>query len=156
MNANRLALLFLCFFFVLSSCHQQTEEDRVKKVITTVQKAAEEKDVKEILSHLSKTYRDPQGNDYDGVKGLLLLYFYRHQQISIFIPDLAVSVTDSSGAAKFQAVLTGRNKGAGNILPESLGVYVFDVTFVKDAEEWKIASAKWERLADSMPASSGQ
>jgi len=145
--------LFAAIFMVpfTQGCHKETEEDKVKKVIISVQKAAEEKDIKEVLSHLSRTYRDPQGNDYEGVKGLLLFYFFRHQKVSIFIPDLEIRVSDSAAAAKFQAVLSGRNQGVGNILPESLGVYVFDVSFMKESGEWKITSAKWERFSESLP-----
>lgn len=143
--------LFAVIFTVLftQGCRKETEED--KKVIISVQKAAGEKDIKEILSHLSRTYRDPQGNDYEGVKGLLLFYFFRHQKVSIFIPDIEITVSESAAAARFQAVLTGRNKGVGNILPESMGVYVFDVSFMKESGDWKITSSKWERFAESAP-----
>lgn len=143
------ALLLMAI--MLYGCHTETEEDKVKKVITTVQKAAESKDVKEVLSHVSKTYHDPQGNDYEGIKGLLLFYFFRHQSVSIFIPELDISVHDRAAAAKFQAVLSGRNKGAGDILPEALGVYVFDVSLAQEEGKWKVTSAKWERFADALP-----
>lgn len=143
------ALLLIAM--MLHGCHTETEEDKVKKVITTVQKAAENKDVKEVLSHVSKTYHDPQGNDYEGIKGILLFYFFRHQNVSIFIPELDVAVHDGAAAAKFQAVLSGRSKGAGDILPEALGVYVFDVSLAREEGKWKVTSAKWERFADTLP-----
>ncbi len=146
------ALLLAAVIF--HGCHTETEEDKVKKVITTVQRAAEKKDVKEVLSHVSKTYHDPQENDYEGIKGLLLFYFFRHQSVSIFIPELEVAVHDGVAAAKFQAVLSGRNKGAGDILPEALGVYVFDVSLGREEGKWKVTSAKWERFADALPEKS--
>lgn len=45
---------------VMGSCHIDTEQDKVKKVVLKVQQAAENKDLKQVLSHLSKTYKDPR------------------------------------------------------------------------------------------------
>ncbi|HET6364035.1 MAG TPA: hypothetical protein VFG02_03215, partial [Nitrospirota bacterium] len=46
---------------------RDTEQTKVRKIITDVQRAAEEKDIRTILGHLSRTYRDPQGYDYNGI-----------------------------------------------------------------------------------------
>jgi len=42
----------------------------------------------------------------------------------------------------------GTSEPAPALLPESLGMYAFDVTFTKESDEWKVASAKWERAAE--------
>jgi hypothetical protein len=145
--------LILLLGLTAPACHKETEQDRVKKVITSVQKAVEEKDIRTILGHLSKTYRDPQGHDYDGIKGLLLFYFYRHQKISVYIPALDVSITGPTARAVFQPVLTGGNKAesAGDLLPEALGLYNFDVSLAKEPDGWKVTSAKWERAGRGLP-----
>jgi len=144
-------LVALCILAVSTpGCHKETEQDKVKKVITTIQKSAEEKDVKKIINSLSRTYGDPQGYSYDTIKGLLLGYFFRHQKISVYITNLDISVEGASAKAHFQAVLTdrGTSEPAPALLPESLGMYAFDVTFTKESDEWKVASAKWERAAE--------
>jgi hypothetical protein len=33
-------------------------------------------------------------------------------------------------------------------LPESLGVYAFEVLLKKESGDWKVISAKWERVGD--------
>ncbi len=138
-----------CLIDVLPGCHKETEQDKVKKVITSVQKAAEEKDVKKIIACISKTYRDPQGYDYDSIKGLLLGYFFRHQKVHVYIPDIVVSVEGASGKAEFEAVLTGGQSGsAADILPESLGIYAFEVSLQKEENEWKVISARWNRAGE--------
>jgi ketosteroid isomerase-like protein len=78
-------------------------------------------------------------------------YFYQHPKISIYITKLDVSVKSDSAMAIFQAVLTssGAAGSASAILPESLGVYEFDVSFSKESDEWKVVSAKWERIGDA-------
>ena len=149
----------ICLILLLGSaapaCHKETEQDRVKKIITSVQRAVEEKEIRTILGHLSKTYRDPQGHDYDGIKGLLLFYFYRHQKISVYIPALDVSITGPTASAVFQPVLTGNKTGsAADLLPEALGLYDFDVSLVKEPDGWKVTSAKWERAGQGLPGGS--
>jgi hypothetical protein len=133
-------------------CHKETEQDKVKKLITSLQKATEEKDLKTIITSLSKSYNDPQGNNYESIKGLVLAYFYRYPKISMYIPSLDVSVEDLSAKAVFQAVLTARGSSdsAPAVMPESLGMYAFDLALKKESGEWKVVSAKWERVGDAV------
>ena len=148
--------LFACFLLwmilIVPGCRKETEEDRVKKVVTSVQKAAEEKKIMAALEHLSRTYRDPQGYDYDGIKGLLAFYFFRHPKVRVYIPSIDVTVTGQVSTAVFEAVLTGAESGdaGGFLLPASLGVYRFDVSLHKEQERWKVVSAKWERIGDRL------
>ncbi len=144
-------LVALCILLASAlGCHKETEQDKVKKIITTVQAAAEDKDIRKIINTLSRTYSDQQGYTYDTIKGLLLGYFFRHQKISVYVTNLDISVEGASAKALFQAVLTGRGTSESTpaLLPESLGMYAFDVTFTKESDEWKVASAKWERVAE--------
>lgn len=150
MNPLRIMICALALALPLS-CHKSTEEDKVKNVITGVQKAAEEKGIRTVLGHVSKSYHDPQGYDYEGIKGLLAYYFFRHQKVSVFIPGLDVRVDDGTAHAKFQAILSGREKAesVSPILPEALGVYDFDVSFTKEEGDWKVTAAVWKRVGDA-------
>jgi hypothetical protein len=58
--------LLLLFTMTITAigCHKETEEDKIRKVIIAIQKAAEEKEIKKIVSNLSEDYNDPQGNNY--------------------------------------------------------------------------------------------
>ena len=139
--------------FLISGCHKETEQDKVRKVIATIQKAAEEKDIRKVVNSLSKTYNDPQGFTYDTIKGFLLGYFFKHQNIHVYITNLDVVADEGAGSAVFQAILSGGNKtgSAADILPEALGMYAFDVSFKKEDGEWKVSSAKWNRVAGNSP-----
>jgi hypothetical protein len=136
---------------VTNGCHVDSEQDKVKKVVHKVQRAAENKDIKQVLSHLSKTYKDPQGNNYDEIKDLLLYYFIRHAKVSVPIANLEVRIDGSHAAAAFQAVLSGRNKteSISDILPKALDVYNFDATLALESGEWRIVSAKWDRSGEA-------
>ena len=134
----------------IPGCHKETEQDKVKKVINNIQKAAEEKDVKKISNSLSKTYIDPHGFKYDTIKDLLLGYFFQHPKISVYITDLEISVADTFSKAVFQAVLTGGSKtgSTSDLIPESLGIYAFVVEFKKEPDGWKVTSATWVRVGE--------
>ncbi len=68
--------IVLCSLLLpVSGCHKKTETDRVKEVITGIQKAGEEKNIGKIMGHLSRKYGDQEGNDYNSIKGFLLAYF---------------------------------------------------------------------------------
>jgi len=143
-------LLLFTMTITLPGCHKETEQDKVRKVITEIQKAAEEKKVKNIISNLSKTYNDPQGFNYDTIKGFLLGYFFRYPKISAYIANLEISVENISAKASFQAVLTGRTEtgSAAGLVPESLGIYAFVVEMKKEPDGWKVTSATWQRVGD--------
>lgn len=151
-SINRIIGLFIlgCALTSMPACHKDTEQDKVKKVITDIQTAAADKDVKKIVGSLSKTYSDPQGFTYDTIKGLLLGYFFRHQKIHAYITNLDVTVRDASATAAFQALLSGGdNTGSpADLLPEALGLYAFEVSFKMESGEWKVISAKWDRIGD--------
>jgi hypothetical protein len=143
-------LYILPVLLLLGSCSKEKEEDKVKKVVISVQQAAEEKKISAVLDHISRSYRDPQGNDYNGVKGLLAFYFFRHQKVSVYMPNIDIMVTGPTAKAVFQAILTGRGTGeaAGGILPEALGAYNFEVLLSKEDGAWNVTSAKWERAGE--------
>ena len=140
-------VLMILAVLCLTGCHKDTDEDKIKNIIAGVQKAAGEKDTRTVLGHLSKTYRDPQGNNYDGIKGLLLFYFMKHRQVNAYVPDLDISIENNAAQVSFQAVLSGAGAGQG-LLPEALGIYAFNVVMQKESGTWKITSAKWERIGE--------
>ena len=141
-------LIFLIFVIAMTvlGCHKETDQDKVKKVIADIQTAGDEKDIRKIMNNLSKTYSDPQGFNYEGIKGLLLGYFFRYPKISVYINSLTISIEDTSAKAVFQTVLTSGEKTGSvtDVIPQSLGVWDFDVSLKKESSDWKVTSAKWE------------
>ena len=158
MHFQRTGAVLIVVLAVLSltACSKKTDTDRVRAVINAVQKAAEDRDVREALSHVDRNYRDPAGNDYQAIKGMMLYYFFRHQKISIIVSNLETVVDGASVSAHFQAILSSRTGSADNILPDALGAYRFDISFRNDQGDWKIVSARWkpwgEAVQDAVPS----
>ncbi|MGD0021624.1 MAG: hypothetical protein ABSC54_04915 [Smithellaceae bacterium] len=147
---KRVVTIFLIFVIIMMAslgCHKETDQDKVKKVVADIQTAGDEKDIRKIMNNLSKTYSDPQGFNYEGIKGLLLGYFFRYPKISVYINSLTISVEDTSARAVFQTVLTSGEKTGSvtDVIPQSLGVWDFDVSLKKESSDWKVTSAKWEQ-----------
>ena len=149
---RRVVTISLIFVIIITAlgCHKMTDQDKVKKVITDIQKAAEEKDVKKIINNLAKTYNDPQGYNYETIKGLLIGYFFQYPKISAYITNIEISIENTSAKAVFQTVLTSGNKtgSAADVIPQSLGMYDFDVSLNKELNGWKVTSAKWEQAVN--------
>lgn len=146
---RRVVTIFLIFVIAMTvlGCHKETDQDKVKKVVADIQTAGDEKDIREIMNNLSKNYSDPQGFNYEGIKGLLLGYFFRYPKISVYINSLTISVEDTSARAVFQTILTSGEKTGSvtDVIPQSLGVWDFDVSLKKESSDWKVTSAKWEQ-----------
>ena len=83
--------------------------------------------------------------------GMLLGYFFRHQKIHVFITNLDVTVQDGVAQVVFQAVLSGgtKHESVGDLLPNALGMYAFEVSLTKESNEWLANSARWVRTGAS-------
>jgi len=146
---RRIVTMSLVFVIIITAlgCHKETEQDKVKKVITDIQMAAQEKDISKIINNLAKTYNDPQGFNYETIRGLLLGYFFQYPKISAYINNLEISIEGTSAKAVFQTVLTSGNKtgSVSDVIPQSLGTYDFNVSLKKEWNGWKVTSARWEQ-----------
>ncbi len=142
------AFILFAILFGVSACDRETDENKIKNVITAIQTAAEHKDVKNVIDHLSETYRDSQGNNREGIKALLLGYFFRYPKISVYINNLQITIKESSAQASFETVLTSKEKTGSlkDIIPQALGIYAFDVELKKESGDWKVTSASWEDI----------
>ena len=58
-------------------------------------------------------------------------------------------VSRSAAQVMFQTVMTGHGTG-GDILPDALGAYNFEVHLSKEDGTWKITSATWEPGGEAM------
>lgn len=146
---KRAVTIFFIFLIAMTilGCQKESEQDKVKKVITGIQAAGEEKNIRKIMNNFSKTYSDPQGYNYEGIHGLLVGYFFRYPKISVYIDNLKISVENTEANAVFQTVLTSGEKTGSitDVIPQSLGAWNFDVSLKKESGDWKVTKAKWEQ-----------
>ena len=140
-------IAFTCFFFILSSCTKPISEgDKLKAIVNEVAEAAQNKDIDEIRKHISKSYRDQEGNDYDGVRKILLYHFIRAEAISAFVRSTDVEIKGDTALVKANVLLVrGKEiKSIKDIIPESAAGYSFEMIFKKEGKDWKVVSGAWQ------------
>ncbi|MHB8110689.1 MAG: hypothetical protein ACYDHW_11730 [Syntrophorhabdaceae bacterium] len=145
-----IAFFLLILLFSVSACRKTSDEEKIQSIITKIQKAAEEKESSTIMEHISLAYSDSQGFGYETLKRTLRGYFFRFPRISTFINKRDISIEGENAKVALQAILTS-GKTTGSItdaIPESLGVYIFNVSLKKESSDWKIVSATWKRVGE--------
>lgn len=154
---KRVLLLFAVFpligiiFFLRSllSGPAQTEEAILMGLVERMAAAAEERKVKEIFPHLSPQYKDLRGRTADDIKILIKYQYLRGGVLSVFIAGKEVSVDRSEtplrARMEVRALLTQGTKVKKllDIMPDSARALIFDLSFIKDQEVWKLISADW-------------
>ncbi|MBI5287287.1 MAG: hypothetical protein HY878_06835 [Deltaproteobacteria bacterium] len=139
--------MIFCSLLILSGCAKGvSEEDRLRGIVDEVASAGEKKDIEGVRRHLSKTYKDQEGNDYDGVKRVLLYHFLRAETVSIFVRGVDVEIKGGTALVRANVVLVrGKEiKSLKDIIPESAVGYRFDVVFKKEDGGWKAINGQWQ------------
>ena len=140
-------VILLFFFLALSACAKPiSEEAQLKAIVNEVAEAAQKKDIDRIRKHISKLYRDQEGNDYDGVRRVLLYHFIRAETVSVFVRSVDTEIKENTAIVRANVILVrGKDiKSISDIIPESAAGYRFEVVFKKEKEDWKIISAQWQ------------
>lgn len=136
--------LVLC---ALAGCARHSDEEEIRGLVRSSVEAAEGKDLASFMKAVSKDYRDDQGNDYNGVKGILLFQFMRQGNIKVYLMHVEVRVEGTTAFCEARAaLLRGQDvKALKDIVPQDADVLRFNIIFKKEKDGWKAVGAGWER-----------
>ncbi|MBI5826113.1 MAG: hypothetical protein HZB22_00020 [Deltaproteobacteria bacterium] len=136
--------LALC---VLPGCARHGDEEEIRGLIRLSVEASEGKDLASLMKAVSKDYRDGHGNDYNGVKGVLLFQFMRPGNIKVYIRHVEVKVEGTTAICEVRAaLLRGQDfKELKDIVPQDADVLRFNIIFKRERDGWKAVSAEWAR-----------
>ncbi|UCD83474.1 MAG: hypothetical protein JSU92_09190 [Deltaproteobacteria bacterium] len=152
-KSNIIAATTLFFLITFFGCSKPppTEEGVIRGIIDEVAEKASAKDIMAIKKHISKSYRDRRGNDYQAISGILLYHFWA-EKTSVYLTEVEVSVEGEEANAVVKAILTrGKEfKSLKDLIPDAASYYQFDVVFRKEDGKWLVRSGDWK------PASSVQ
>ncbi|MBN1226666.1 MAG: hypothetical protein JXA79_06710, partial [Deltaproteobacteria bacterium] len=86
-------------------------------------------------------------NDYQAIRGLLVYHFLRAETVSVFIRSVKIEVKQDTAAVKAKVILSrGKKvKHIEDLLPESAGLFIFEVTFTKEKDKWMVIEANWHQ-----------
>jgi len=143
------AALVILSLAILPSCKPKvSDEEQIKAAVVEMAKAAEAKDVSAVKGHISKNYKDPAGNDYNAMKGILAYYFMQPEGISVFLREQKVELRGEKGYDTVRAVISrgGKVDSAVSVLPSEAGGFILDLTFEKEDGDWMLTSAIWREV----------
>jgi hypothetical protein len=143
--APRHALCVLLLTILGSCSDSQSPEEAVRSVITSMEKAAEARDVGDMVEHVSESYRDGYGQGRDEVSRYIRGYFIANQSIHLLtrIEELDFPSKEEARATVLVGML-GRDAGAAT-WDVAADVYRFKITLLREDGEWKLTYAEWVR-----------
>lgn len=152
---NRLAstfffLLLIMLLTALVACgEEQTPEQQVRQYIATAKAAAEGRDVIALSELISERYSDAGRRDRRAVVGLITGYFLRHKNIHLFtqIKEIAFPVTDVTKVKLYVAMAGTPVTGAQALIDLRADLYQFDLTLLKESDDWRLQNASWQRAS---------
>jgi hypothetical protein len=133
---------FVFALFLLFACR---ESDPIAAKVDAIADAAEDRDVSDVMSHLSANFDGNRGE----IEGYLKRYFFAYQSFDVSVLDLRSQVSGDEAWATFRVNMIGVPKTLGGIdqyMPRSAS-YRFEVSLRDEGGEWKVVSARWEDLA---------
>jgi hypothetical protein len=141
---TNLALAWAAALALLTGCSDDASpEQQVRSVIESMERAAEARDVGDLMEHISASYRDAQGQDRAEASRYARGYFVANQSIHLLtrIESLEFPSPDEA-RVKLQVAMAGRggDQGAASL---SADLYDFDVALVHEDGEWKVSYADW-------------
>lgn len=140
---SRVALVWISLG-LLTACSDGTSPDQqVRAVIESMEVAAEQRDVGELMEHISANYRDGQGQDRAEASRYARGYFVVNQSVHLLtrIESLEFPAPDEA-RVKLQVGMAGRagEQGAAGLTAD---LYDFDLVLIREGDDWKLSYADW-------------
>ena len=141
-----MALLILvpCGLFsgiLMSGCaEKKTDEALIQAQIETLQAAIESHERGKFMAVIDEQYQDQLNNDRQSLQRMLLGFFFRYKDISVYVSATKISIQRIRADAQSQVVVTGGK----NLLPESARHYQVHSCWKKVSDEWLLSCLEWE------------
>ena len=140
MKKYLVGVLFLFTVFLVGCSEQQSDEEQIKAQIQLLQQAIENHSRSDFMSVIGEQYYDRLNSDRKSLQRMLIGYFLRYKDISVFVSATQVELIQTRAEAKSQVVITG---GKG-LIPEDARHYEVKSCWKKDSGEWFLTCLEWE------------
>jgi hypothetical protein len=132
---------------LLAGCGDaDSPEQQVRKVIAAIEVAAEQRDVSDLMRHVSKNYRDGNGDGPDEASRYVRGYFIANQSIHLLTRVEEIQFLSSDEArANVLVGMVGREAAASGSWDLAADLYEFDVALLHEGGDWKVTYARWNR-----------
>ena len=140
---RHLSCLWIVSTLLAGCADDASPEQQVRAVIDSMEQAAEQRDVGDLIEHVSASYRDARGQDRAEASRYARGYFLANQSVHLLtrIQSLEFPSPDEA-RVKVQVGMAGRGTDPG-ASALSADLYDFDVALVREDGEWKVTYADW-------------
>ena len=129
---------------LLAGCSDDASpEQQVRAVVDSMELAAEERDVGDLMEHVSVAYRSAEGQDRAETSRYVRGYFVANQSIHLLtrIESLEFPTPDEA-RVRLQVGMAGGGAAQG-ATGLSADLYDFEIALVHEGGEWKVSYADW-------------
>jgi hypothetical protein len=139
------AILTLLLSFS-QGCSSDSAEAQVRHTLDVMERAAEDRDVGDLMEHVSAEYRDAYGQGKQEVAPYVRGYFIANQSIHLLtrIEKLEFPLPDEAHVT-VQVGMVGRDAEASSAWNLAVDLYEFQVTLRREGDEWQVRYAQWRR-----------
>jgi hypothetical protein len=129
---------------LLTACSDPASpEQQVRAVLDSMEAAVEARDVGDLLEHVSANYRDGQGQDRAEASRYARGYFIANQSVHLLTRIASLEFPSPDEArVKLQVGMAGGG-GEPGATTLNADLYDFDLTLIREADEWKLSYADW-------------
>lgn len=137
---NVFALLIMSLGLLAACSDADSPEQQVRSVIERMELAAENRDVGDLMEHVSEDYRGAGGMGPEEVARYLRGYFIANQSIHLLtrIEDLTFP-TDGEARAQVLVGMVGRDAAATKQWDLAADLHTFKIALRREADDWKVS-----------------
>ena len=151
----------LGILLLLSACgrEQQPLQAQLLSTIESIQQAAKDKDLGDLMQHVSTAYLDSEGRTWKDVQRIAQFEFFRHHRIYTYklLKEMNIVGDEFANAVILVAIAGQPIDNIQQLTGQQLNrmradLMRFDVAFTF-AEHWQVSAARWQRaqLEDFLP-----
>lgn len=147
------ALAAIVLVKLLLPARPRGPEERIRAMFDAVAKAAQEREVDEVVEVLSErfTARNAEWHaSRDEIRRLIGLELLRGQWVRVGISSAEIVVDGKRAKASVDALLSrseDRGKGLGALLPGEASVHRFGLDLEEEQDgEWRVVSGTWRQI----------
>ncbi|MBM75312.1 MAG: hypothetical protein CMK59_07915 [Proteobacteria bacterium] len=127
---------FGCSFF----SEEPTEEQKIQRVLFQVEEAIESEALQKAMSSFSDNYKDSQGLSKKAIQAVLFQRFRKHGPIHLQFSPMVIDVQGDRAEVELEVGILERDGEAILGLPVGTELLHFNVSLLKENQEWKIIS----------------
>jgi len=133
--------LFLLSYLLVACDEAKTDEELITAQINTLQEAIETHDRGDFMAVIDSEYSDHLNKDRSSLQKMLMLFFYRYKDISVYVTGTEIELQQIRAEAHSQVVLTGGQ----SLIPENARHYQVKSCWKKVDDEWLLSCLEWQR-----------